>query len=454
MTVLPRPLICWLVALLQVVSAIEALASAFLLQPARHTGPPSAPSPHLFGVARSRARTRRYVKDGDRLFQDAFQREEAKERPVKGSSPSGSDASASLSVPNPSAWPSFPQLEVPNSNKWQIRRYESQDWKIRRYSSEDWLECLLTLPLSRIFVRIRGQLIFQVVLTTFIAALHHLSRNPKFLTLPSTPHSLTGGALGLLLVFRTNAAYSRFWEGRKCWGTLVTTIRELAYEFSFYMPQKFHHHVLRLLKAYPRLFKQHLQGELNLNEVGHLLTEQERTQIQTVNNPPLYLLRRMCGILYEAYEESGGTKPTERKVVAVNAKLGKLCEMLGACERIIKTPVPVSYSRHTSRFLTLYCATLPFALLESLRWAVVPVVAVMTWGFLSIQEIGHFIEDPFDRIACQIPMEGLCETIEADITDLTSMPYIRHFGTQVNGHPSPTPTSASTSAANEPLAHT
>src|SRR4051794_17154203 len=44
----------------------------------------------------------------------------------------------------------------------------------------------------------------------------------------SVLHSLLGFALSLLVVFRTNTAYDRWWEGRKLWGALVNNSRNLA----------------------------------------------------------------------------------------------------------------------------------------------------------------------------------------------------------------------------------
>src|SRR5690349_13755372 len=43
--------------------------------------------------------------------------------------------------------------------------------------------------------------------------------------------------IGLLLVFRTNTAYERFWEGRRLWDILVYTSRNLARNIWVMMPE-------------------------------------------------------------------------------------------------------------------------------------------------------------------------------------------------------------------------
>ena len=76
-------------------------------------------------------------------------------------------------------------------------------------------------------------------------------------------------------------------------------------------------------------------------------------------------------------------------------RVGNLVDALGACESLLTTPVPLSYSRHTSRFLTIWCATLPVVLVDTLGFITIPAVAFIGWCLFGIEEIGHLIEQPF-----------------------------------------------------------
>ena len=100
-----------------------------------------------------------------------------------------------------------------------------------RYRSTEWIRSLITLPTTLLFKRINGFLLANVLFATLIWTVSvAFPRTSRFLSagLGPQPHLLVGGALGLLLVFRTNAAYNRFWEGRQLWAFLISRLREVV----------------------------------------------------------------------------------------------------------------------------------------------------------------------------------------------------------------------------------
>ncbi len=102
--------------------------------------------------------------------------------------------------------------------------------------------------------------------------------------------------------------------------------------------------------------------------------------------------------------------------------VGELVNCLGMAERILLTPVPASYSRHTSRFLSLYTLSLPFVLVHQLQLLTVPAIAAICWGLFSIEEIGHLIEEPFSPNTNQLPLETMTKTIDRDVRRLLRVP--------------------------------
>ena len=86
------------------------------------------------------------------------------------------------------------------------------DYNPKRWSSQ--LFALRGSIAPKIFLRVGALVLWAVV----VVILH---RNVRHIEIPPTVHGLIGVALGLLLVFRTNASYDRFWEGRKAWGRIV-----------------------------------------------------------------------------------------------------------------------------------------------------------------------------------------------------------------------------------------
>lgn len=95
--------------------------------------------------------------------------------------------------------------------------------------------------------------------------------------------------------------------------------------------------------------------------------------------------------------------------------MGDMLDILGACERIVKSPVPLSWSRHTSRLLSIWALTLPFVLVSVEGFLCIPTVALISWGIFSIEEIAHILEDPFLQQDYALPLGDLCNTIEMDV---------------------------------------
>ena len=106
---------------------------------------------------------------------------------------------------------------------------------------------------------------------------------------------------------------------------------------------------------------------------------------------------------------------TNRERVTLIEKVNALASSIGACERLVQTPVPLSYARHTSRFLSLWCLTLPLPLAPLLGPVLTPAaICCITWGLFGIQEIGLWIEDPFKG---ELELSVLSDTIFCDVSE-------------------------------------
>lgn len=293
-----------------------------------------------------------------------------------------------------------------------------------RYSSDDWLQCLKTLPTSRILKRVKYNILFCTLWTalwtyffkTASAKINFL----KILSYPSSVHSIVGTALGLLLVFRTNASYDRFWEGRKLWSTIVVASRDIITHAFVHLNKSFHKKIANLLVSYSISLKQHIQGESIVAEYQPFLDEKsDLEKVVTQRNAPNILLRNLMVEIHEALKSS-----TSDPVVAAlyekdfSSSFHSLAASAASCERIVKQPVPLAYTRHTSRFLSLYLLTLPLTLIPTLGWAAVPTMLAISWSFLSVQEIGLFIEDPFNKDFQIIPLNQIILVLRSDIAGL------------------------------------
>mmetsp|Transcript_16434 Transcript_16434/g.38043 ORF Transcript_16434/g.38043 Transcript_16434/m.38043 type:complete len:454 (+) Transcript_16434:41-1402(+) len=305
-----------------------------------------------------------------------------------------------------------------------------------RYSNQDWLTNLKDLVFlrSKMLKRISSHLIAN---TVWAGVVFFLFQNVPAVTgfcagMNPTAHSLAAGALSLLLVFRTNSAYDRFWEGRKLWGKLVNMTRELARLGHQYLRGNDREHYLALCAAFPAILMQHLQGKENTyRPSGGLYSEAQRTALHGLlgdgpmkllwesRNRPFTVTKMMGAIVSDGMTSPAKVEKRFGKIdfdgdsqakLKANLIMSQLtaerrhmelmisdyANVYGACERIIKSAVPTSYSAHTSRMLSVWAFTLPLALVGSLGWRMIPAVGIICWMLFTIEEVGHSIEDPFN----------------------------------------------------------
>jgi ion channel-forming bestrophin family protein len=226
-----------------------------------------------------------------------------------------------------------------------------------RYAAIDWARNMRTLPRSMVLQRIASPLRFVLATTFIVLLLNHFIALPR---VSSLAHTLLGSALGLLLVFRTNAAYDRFWESRKSWSIVTSECRQLATLACTFMTPEQALPMLSLIAAFPVCLKNYLRGgsegaqKRDVRRLRSLLLPEEAACLFSVDNQPLYVLARLRA-LGQASAVTGVTEK-EREVMFKSAST--LGECVATCERIFNTPIPLAYSRHTSRFLVLYVSTL------------------------------------------------------------------------------------------------
>ena len=238
----------------------------------------------------------------------------------------------------------------------------------------------------------------------------------QWLRIPGTCHGIVGGALGLLLVFRTNASYDRFWEGRKLWGGIVNETRNLVRSSATLLSGE--PETIRELTLYTIAFawsaKSRLQGRKELGPVVTELSAGAASRLLAAEHVPLAVCRHISQVL-EAARVRGTIDSYRLGLIDQNTQL--LMDYLGGCERIHATPLPYAYAVHLRRALIFFFLTLPFALAADYGWSTVPAMLITCYIFFGIEEIGVEIEDPFGDDTNDIPLEQICASIERVLRD-------------------------------------
>lgn len=257
----------------------------------------------------------------------------------------------------------------------------------------------------------------QLILFTAWAALLRLIEVLTDFEPAASPavHGIVGTALGLLLVFRTNSAYDRFWEGRKKWGMIINRTRDFARQGLVWMDDvKANENVVRMTIAFAYACRSHLRGHRDLEDVDDLLSSRELANAEKAGHQPMFFASEMTKIVREAQRAK---RIDAFDAMQMNRNVTQLVDELGACERIKKTPIPFSYVMHLRRFIVLYILTLPFALYD-LGWWMVPSITGITYAFLGIEAIGIDIEDPFGLSKNDLPLGDICDTIRQNLIDM------------------------------------
>lgn len=240
------------------------------------------------------------------------------------------------------------------------------------------------------------------------------------LAIPATGHALTGTALGLLLVFRTNAAYDRFWEGRKLWGSIVNDCRNLARTGSIHLAGDpgLASSVLRWTIAFPWSVMHQLRGGTGLGPIAQELPADETSAVLAANHGPLAVACRISGLFAEARRSEIISDYVQ---VSLDQIVRSLMDSVGGCERIRNTPLPFVYVVHLRRALIAFCFTLPFVLLADFGWETVPATLLIAYALYGIEEIGVEIEQPFGTHLTDLPLEQFCGVIEENVRGVMRM---------------------------------
>lgn len=245
-----------------------------------------------------------------------------------------------------------------------------------------------------------------------------LSANSYVRNIP-VMHTLLGFAISMLLVFRTNTAYDRWWEGRKLWGSLVNNSRNLALKLAALLPEDEKAQRLffrRIIPAYAYALHNHLRREQTRIE---LFEDEEHkhvfNKIDKEKHIPNQVAGLMCQHIHQLHREN---KISGEQLLYLNTELQSFTDICGACERIKNTPIPFSYSVFLKKFIFFYIMTLPFGYVFQLGFYVVPVVAFIFYVLASLEIIAEEIEDPFGGDENDVPTEKLAQNIHRHVAEI------------------------------------
>jgi ion channel-forming bestrophin family protein len=256
---------------------------------------------------------------------------------------------------------------------------------------------------------------FVVVLTTSLSMIHY--QFPHFrLEMSAALPGYMGAALGLLLVFRNNTAYEKWWEARKEMGSLVNTCRNLGITINGILP---HEHkeknaIAKLVVGFAFALKEHLRDGVKMKELKDLDPE-DYEKVNKADHKPNVIANIMMNRVEKLYL---GKYITDIQQYLLIKEINGLVDILGKCERIRNTPIPMAYGFLLKFFIGIYVVVLPLGLLEDLGWWSIPLVMILYYILMSIVLTAEEIEEPFGKDVNDLPMEQLSITIQNNINEI------------------------------------
>ena len=223
-------------------------------------------------------------------------------------------------------------------------------------------------------------------------------------------HSVLGFVISLLLVFRTNTAYDRWWEGRKLWGTLTNISRNLAIKLNAYVKNDEDRAFFRLMiPNFAFALKNHLRENEDFHELDPVL------DLKRDKHLPNQIASKIFDPLGDLQEQK---KLSGDQMLILNEEFRTFTDVCGACERIKNTPIPYTYSVFIKKFIFLYVITLPLGWVYNLGYFIIPVVIFILYAFTSLEIIAEEIENPFGTDADDLPIDQICHNIRKHVSEI------------------------------------
>ncbi len=271
------------------------------------------------------------------------------------------------------------------------------------YNPKDWFSLIFKFHKSDTFRRLLWVMLAVAAYTALVVYLEldifHVTRSSS-----AVMYQLLGFVISLLLVFRTNTAYDRWWEGRKQWGALVNASRNLHLKVKNLIPNDApeKERFMELVPRYSFVLRYHLR------DIKWEGMKEDCHQPNAVANE----LYRILGRWMTEY------KISTELMLAIEDELKELTDICGACERIRKTPIPYSYNIFIKKFIFAYVMTLPFGFVVEYGYGIIPIVLFTLYALASLELIAEEIEDPFGEDANDLPIDTIVDTIAENTKEL------------------------------------
>jgi putative membrane protein len=286
------------------------------------------------------------------------------------------------------------------------------------YNPKSWITLIFAFHKSDTFRILWKEILYIGLFTLLVAFLElHYFPNAEVLDKLIAVYSLIGFVISLLLVFRTNTAYDRWWEGRRKWGELVNDSRNFSVKLSSILKDEedrmfFTRHIVNYVYA----TKEHLRNGVKFEELD--LSKEEIDKLSNSSHVPIAIVKEMYARLNHL---TANSKLTQEEFLVLDKNLNSFIDVVGACERIKNTPIPFSYSLFIKKFIFIYVTTLPLAFVNQFGYFSSLIATFVFYVLVSMEVLAEEIEDPFGEDDNDLPTDTICERIKINVEEVLNI---------------------------------
>ncbi|MFM2311481.1 MAG: hypothetical protein RLZZ04_757 [Cyanobacteriota bacterium] len=316
----------------------------------------------------------------------------------------------------------------------------SQKYKLYTGKRLNWLQLILLLGNS-VVVDILPWIVFFASYSFVLTVIYYLFKIPVLIPKNNAISTLLlvfNLGLPSLLIFRTNTANERFWEARKLWGDLVNVIRNLTRDICIVVQDKSSQSkkekekILLLIVAFAITMKLHLRSEQVNDEIISLVTTKQFYKLKYDSDHPPLQIAYWIGDYLQLKSDRNCVHIYQ--LVALHSLVDNLVDILGGCERILKTPQPIIYTLVLRKLIVIYCLLLPLEVIQDFRGFTIIIITFVSTILLGIEQIGSQLEQPFAHHPNALPLDLICDTILLNVQELIEQTNKNNIGTPCHGN--------------------
>jgi ion channel-forming bestrophin family protein len=286
------------------------------------------------------------------------------------------------------------------------------------YNPKKWFSLIFQFHKSDTFSKLSRIMVGLAIYTFIVCYIEIEHFQMRYSTTPVV-HSLLGFVISLLLVFRTNTAYERWWEGRKLWGSLLNVSRNLTMKWVGMIPKSEAKSTCVSIINYAVALKEHLRG----HQAEYILKHKDLMgdAAQSFKNKahiPNAIASQMHQDLIQQYK-SGNI--TGEQLIILSNDINQFTDICGACERIKRTPIPYSYSLFIKKFIFMYIVTLPYSFVGDFKYWTILITVFVFYVLTSLELIAEEIEDPFGTDANDLPTDEIAANIKRSVVEISGL---------------------------------